>query len=130
MHVTLPHPHPHPPHTGHYRNPPSLTLTLPTQAIIVTLPHRHPHPPHTGLYRGPVATLDFASLYPSLFRAHNLCYTTLVHPDDVAGLGGRAGGRLGHSPTGHVFVRQEVRGAFVVGMGRRSCEERNHHGRL
>lgn len=35
------------------------------------------------LYRTPVAILDFASLYPSLYRAHNLCYTTLLHPDDV-----------------------------------------------
>lgn len=39
-----------------------------------------------GLYKTPVAILDFASLYPSLYRAHNLCYTTLLHPDDVAGL--------------------------------------------
>ena len=35
------------------------------------------------LYQEPVVILDFASLYPSLFQAHNLCYTTLVHPDDV-----------------------------------------------
>lgn len=33
-----------------------------------------------GLYITPVATCDFASLYPSLYRAYNLCYTTLVHP--------------------------------------------------
>lgn len=33
-----------------------------------------------GLYTTPVATCDFASLYPSLYRAYNLCYTTLVHP--------------------------------------------------
>lgn len=33
-----------------------------------------------GLYSTPVATCDFASLYPSLYRAYNLCYTTLVHP--------------------------------------------------
>lgn len=26
----------------------------------------------------PIATLDFASLYPSIMMAHNLCYTTLV----------------------------------------------------
>lgn len=36
-----------------------------------------------GLYRNPVAILDFASLYPTLYRAHNLCYTTLLHPDDA-----------------------------------------------
>jgi DNA polymerase delta subunit 1 len=37
-----------------------------------------------GLYHSPVAILDFASLYPSLYRAHNLCYTTLLHADDAA----------------------------------------------
>ena len=45
------------------------------------------HPVETGavkLYKEPVVILDFASLYPSLFRAYNLCYTTLLHPDDVA----------------------------------------------
>ena len=45
------------------------------------------HPVETGavkLYKEPMVILDFASLYPSLFRAHNLCYTTLLHPDDVA----------------------------------------------
>ena len=34
-----------------------------------------------GYYREPVATLDFASLYPSIMMAHNLCYSTLVPPD-------------------------------------------------
>jgi DNA polymerase delta subunit 1 len=38
---------------------------------------------HTGYYTEPVATLDFASLYPSIMMAHNLCYTTLVPPEDV-----------------------------------------------
>lgn len=34
--------------------------------------------PLAGYYDKPVATLDFASLYPSIMMAHNLCYTTLV----------------------------------------------------
>ena len=28
--------------------------------------------------------MDFASLYPSVFRAYNLCYTTLLHKSDLA----------------------------------------------
>jgi DNA polymerase delta subunit 1 len=39
--------------------------------------------PTRGYYTEPVATLDFASLYPSIMMAHNLCYSTLVPPDMV-----------------------------------------------
>ena len=34
-------------------------------------------------YDIPVATLDFASLYPSIMMAHNLCYTSLLHQSDL-----------------------------------------------
>lgn len=34
--------------------------------------------PKRGYYAEPVTTLDFASLYPSIMMAHNLCYTTLI----------------------------------------------------
>jgi len=34
--------------------------------------------PERGYYKDPIATLDFASLYPSIMMAHNLCYTTLI----------------------------------------------------
>lgn len=32
----------------------------------------------TGAYYQPITALDFASLYPSIMMAHNLCYSTLV----------------------------------------------------
>ena len=34
--------------------------------------------PRQGYYDVPIAKLDFASLYPSIMMAHNLCYTTLL----------------------------------------------------
>lgn len=34
--------------------------------------------PNKGYYDIPIATLDFASLYPSIMMAHNLCYTSLL----------------------------------------------------
>ena len=40
-------------------------------------------PPKTGFYDKPISTLDFASLYPSIMMAHNLCYSTLLNPNDV-----------------------------------------------
>jgi DNA polymerase delta subunit 1 len=39
--------------------------------------------PIKGYYDDPVATLDFASLYPSIMMAHNLCYSTLVDKNDI-----------------------------------------------
>ena len=40
--------------------------------------------PIRGYYPAPIATLDFASLYPSIMQAHNLCYTTLVKKETCA----------------------------------------------
>jgi DNA polymerase delta subunit 1 len=34
--------------------------------------------PTKGFYQVPIATLDFASLYPSIMMAHNLCYSTYL----------------------------------------------------
>lgn len=36
-----------------------------------------------GFYQEPIATLDFASLYPSIMMAHNLCYTTLINANQL-----------------------------------------------
>lgn len=61
---------------------------------------------NTGYYTEPIATLDFASLYPSIMMAHNLCYSTLVPASEV-----------GHSvreedveraPGGDCFVKSSV----------------------
>ena len=43
--------------------------------------------PEKGYYDVPIATLDFASLYPSIMMAHNLCYTTLLDPAIVSKMG-------------------------------------------
>ncbi|KAL7412360.1 delta DNA polymerase [Mrakia frigida] len=43
--------------------------------------------PIRGYYDVPIATLDFASLYPSIMMAHNLCYTTLVDKRTIDELG-------------------------------------------
>ena len=36
--------------------------------------------PIKKFYKVPIATLDFASLYPSIMQAYNLCYSTLIAP--------------------------------------------------
>jgi DNA polymerase elongation subunit (family B) len=67
-------------------------------AALVESPHLlHPVEQQTvGLYTSPVVVTDFASLYPSLYRAHNWCYTTLVHPGKPLGkLQGLEGGKAG-----------------------------------
>ena len=42
----------------------------------------------TGAYYGPITALDFASLYPSIMRAHNLCYSSLVMDKKYANIPG------------------------------------------
>ncbi|EPY26579.1 DNA polymerase delta subunit 1 [Strigomonas culicis] len=61
--------------------------------------------PIKGFYNCPVATLDFASLYPSIMIAHNLCYSTLVRPMDV---GQYPAEMLDRTPSGDVFVKREL----------------------
>lgn len=62
--------------------------------------------PKRAFYNVPIATLDFASLYPSIMMAHNLCYCTLVplnlrqrmNKDDYT-----------ETPTGEYFVKPHLR---------------------
>lgn len=62
--------------------------------------------PKKGFYTDPIATLDFASLYPSIMMANNLCYSTLVRPADAAQL--RAEDFV-VTPSGDRFVRPSLK---------------------
>ena len=62
--------------------------------------------PIAGFYTLPIATLDFASLYPSIMMAHNLCYSTLVRKHDEARVEAELGPeRVTRTPAGDLFVR-------------------------
>ena len=59
-----------------------------------------------GYYQDPIATLDFASLYPSIMQAHNLCYTTLVQKHEEARVEA-SGVKTKRTPLRHLFVDKE-----------------------
>ena len=60
--------------------------------------------PKKGYYEEPIATLDFASLYPSIMIAHNICYSTLI-PDSME----IDESRVERSPTGNRFLKKSER---------------------
>eukprot|EP00871_Galdieria_phlegrea_P003137 jgi/Galph1/3824/GphlegSOOS_G2464.1 len=62
--------------------------------------------PKRGFYKMPIATLDFASLYPSIMMAHNICYSTFVRKDDVKYLNPED---YIQSPSGDCFVRPTIK---------------------
>jgi DNA polymerase delta subunit 1 len=62
--------------------------------------------PITGYYEKPIATLDFASLYPSIMMAHNLCYTTLLTPESMRKVPPE---QITTTPTGCKFVKTTTR---------------------
>ncbi len=62
--------------------------------------------PTRGFYQDPVATLDFASLYPSIMMAHNLCYSTLVPRHLVKNWDPE---KITNTPNGDTFVKPDVK---------------------
>lgn len=65
--------------------------------------------PTRGYYSVPIATLDFASLYPSIIQAHNLCYTTLLKKDVVEALNLQKDEDYIVTPNGDYFVTTKQR---------------------
>lgn len=64
--------------------------------------------PVKGFYDAPIATLDFASLYPSIMMAHNICYSTLVKGNDINLLDPAQVTHTSSNPR-HSFVKTSVR---------------------
>lgn len=62
--------------------------------------------PKKAYYEVPIATLDFASLYPSIMQAYNLCYSTMLSNDQIAQMPPDSFQR---TPAGHVFVKTTTR---------------------
>lgn len=62
--------------------------------------------PVKGFHDIPIVTLDFASLYPSIMMAHNLCYSTLIKSGEEKFMDVND---YFKSPTGDCFVREHVR---------------------
>ena len=67
--------------------------------------------PQKGMYYDPIATLDFASLYPSIIMAHNLCYSTLVRDEHKSRLKPED---YSISPSGACFVKKSVKKGILT----------------
>lgn len=62
--------------------------------------------PIKSYYEVPIATLDFASLYPSIMQAYNLCYSTMLSPKEAQAVDPA---KYKKSENGHIFVKSEVK---------------------
>ena len=70
--------------------------------------------PTRGYYDVPIATLDFASLYPSIMQAHNLCYTTLLNKNAVDKLNFKKDEDYIVTPNGDMFCTAKVRKGLLT----------------
>ena len=62
--------------------------------------------PKKKFYEVPIATLDFASLYPSIMQAYNLCYSTLIAPHTALQMNED---QYTRTPCNHYFAKASVR---------------------
>ena len=69
--------------------------------------------PKPGFYLEPIATLDFASLYPSIMIRHNLCYTTIIYDREGSGLSSE---EIEVTPEGYCFAKSSVQKGILPGI--------------
>lgn len=72
--------------------------------------------PVTGWYNEPIATLDFASLYPSIMQNKNLCYATLVLEEKYKNLPGVEYNIIKVGDRTHTFVSKKIEKGVLVEM--------------
>lgn len=65
--------------------------------------------PRQGYYDRPIATLDFASLYPSIMMAHNLCYSTLLTKSTIERLQLKEEEDYVVTPNNNCFAKTSLR---------------------
>lgn len=70
--------------------------------------------PTRGYYDVPIATLDFASLYPSIIQAHNLCYTTLLNKTSIEKMGMVKDEDYIVTPNGDMFCTSKIRKGLLT----------------
>lgn len=70
--------------------------------------------PSRGYYDVPIATLDFASLYPSIIQAHNLCYTTLLNQNCIQRLNLVKDEDYIVTPNGDMFCTSKIRKGLLT----------------
>ncbi|KAL2753885.1 hypothetical protein ACRALDRAFT_2108303 [Sodiomyces alcalophilus JCM 7366] len=70
--------------------------------------------PTRGYYDVPIATLDFASLYPSIMQAHNLCYTTLLRKPMIEKFNLKKDEDYIVTPAGDLFVTTKQRKGLLA----------------
>lgn len=77
--------------------------------------------PIANFYRQPIVTLDYASLYPSIMIANNLCYTTIIMDDELADVF-----ECNTSPKGFKFVTENVQPGILPTILKKLLNERKN----